>query len=146
MSNGQRDFTFDIFLIRSCSMHNGVMERSSSRGRISRQLSSNKIISECCVPEKKPSQPLGRDSFQQDSLRGSSTPNIKQSIEKYKKGELQTQSSEARLTSAARESGSRNSVSPRRRRYVSIMFDTLLRPKFILSVMEVNYISVNIPS
>ena len=132
MSNGQRDFTFDIFLIRSCSMHNGVMERSSSRGRISRQssqiirqLSSNKMSSDCCVHEKKPSQPVGRDSFQhdkpkwQDSLRGSSTPNGKQSIEKNKRGDLPTQSSKTRLTSAGSESRSRNSVSPRRR-YVSI--------------------------
>ena len=127
MRNDQREFKFVRVFLRVCSMHNGVMERSSSRGRISRQpsqiirqLSSTKMSSECCVHEKKPSQPVGRDSFQhdkpkwQDSLRGSSAPNGKQSIEKYKRGELSTQSSKA-LTSAVSQSGLRTPISPRRR-------------------------------
>ena len=117
------------FVSSSCSLHYGSLDRQPSRGQLrrqpsnlarqpsnlARQASTKNITSGCCVHDEKLTESHERDTYQHDkpkwqnSLRGSSTPSRKQSVEKDKQGkqsyELGTHASRAKQTAAA-ENGS----------------------------------------
>jgi len=109
----------------------GQLARQPSReqlarpSRLPRQLSSKNMTSGCCVHDEYLSQPLERDTKQnskpkwQDSLRGSSAPNRKHSIERDNRERL-INSSQEKQNFGVSESGftfgrASHSTSPRRR-------------------------------